>query len=372
MILPFLDLKTPHLALQTALQEAFQRVLQSGWFILGPEVEAFEAEFARYCEVDHCIGVGNGLDALYLVLAAQGIKAGDEVIVPANTFIATWLAVTRCGATPVPVEPCADTWNMDPARIEAAITPRTRAIIPVHLYGQMADMQAIMAIADKHGLLVLEDAAQAQGARCHGRLAGSIGHAGATSFYPGKNLGALGDAGAVMTNDAEMAAKVRRLRNYGSDIKYQHDCIGHNTRLDEMQAAFLRVKLAHLDQYNQERRVLANQYLHGLSEIAAACPDLLLPTVMPWAEPVWHLFVILSPQRNALQQHLQQQGIGSLIHYPIAPHKQACYPQYGQMHLPLSERIASQCLSLPLWPGMQAHQVALVVEEIAAFYRKQS
>nr|WP_315472196.1 DegT/DnrJ/EryC1/StrS family aminotransferase [uncultured Undibacterium sp.] len=368
-MIPFLDLKPCHIALQNELEQAFKRVMQSGWFILGREVETFENEFATYCEVRHCIGVGNGLDALYLVLAAQGIGMGDEVIVPSNTFIATWLAVTRTGAKPVPVEPYADTFNLDPTKIEAAITSRTRAIIPVHLYGQPADMAPIMRIAERHRLFVLEDAAQAQGAQYMGKPTGGLGHAAATSFYPGKNLGALGDAGAVLTNDAELAARIRRLRNYGSDIKYQHQVLGHNTRLDEMQAAFLRVKLKHLEEANQTRRHLACQYQSALEKIAPRCLGLQLPIVPQWAKPVWHLFVILSQQRDDLQRYLLASGIGSMIHYPLPPHLQACYPEYAKHQLPLAQSLAQQCLSLPLWPGMSESAVSQVVNAIGGFYQ---
>ena len=260
MQVPFLDLGRLHQSIRAPLDAAYHRVMDSGWFIMGPELEAFEAEFAQYCEVKHCIGVGNGLEALHLLLRAYGIGPGDEVIVPSNTFIATWLAVTQCGATPVPVEPDVNTHNIDPALIAAAITPRTRAIMPVHLYGQPADMDPINEIAAKHGLIVIEDAAQAQGARYKGRRTGSLGHAAGTSFYPGKNLGALGDGGAVLTSDDAIADKVRQLRNYGSKIKYQHDLAGYNSRLDEMQAAFLRVKLTVLDDWNALRSEIADQY----------------------------------------------------------------------------------------------------------------
>lgn len=370
MMIPFVDLRTPHLALQSEFEHAFKRVLRSGWFILGQEVDHFETEFASYCGVEHCIGVGNGLDALYLVLVAQGIGVGDEVIVPSNTFIATWLAVTKTGAIPVPIEPNVDTYNLEPAGIEAAITSRTRAIIPVHLYGQTADMAPIMQIASKYHLFVLEDAAQAQGSLYHGKHAGNLGHAAATSFYPGKNLGALGDAGAVMTNDAEIAVKIRRLRNYGSDIKYKHDIQGHNSRLDEMQAAFLRVKLNVLDAYNHKRRQLAYQYHQGLDRIASEYPELVRPFVPEWANPVWHLYVILSQQRDALQHHLQVAGIGTMIHYPQPPHRQACYSEFAMHHLPLAEKFANQCLSLPLWPDMMPEQVDAVVGAISAFTKK--
>ena len=293
MIVPFLDLKAPHQELKRDLDAAFTRVLDSGWYILGGELEAFEAEFAEYCGVNYCVGVGNGLDALHLLLIAYGIGRGDEVIVPANTFIATWLAVTYCGASPVPVEPNVDTYNIDPLAIEAAITPRTAAIIPVHLYGQTADMDAINLIASKYGLAVIEDAAQAQGARYRGQPACSLGDAAATSFYPGKNLGALGDGGAVLTKDKAISDKVLRLRNYGSSVKYQHESIGYNSRLDELQAAFLRVKLKQVDRWNKCRREIGSLYTREL----AGC-GLKLPLVPEWANPVWHLYVVQTGQRD--------------------------------------------------------------------------
>lgn len=367
-MIPFLDLKTPNLALQNELEQSFKRVLASGWFILGEEVERFEAEFASYCEAEHCVGVGNGLDALALALSAQGIGVGDEVIVPSNTFIATWLAVTRTGATIVPVEPDARTYNLDPSRIEAAVTSRTRAIIPVHLYGQVADMDAVMRIADKHQLFVLEDAAQAQGALYRGKKAGSMGHAAATSFYPGKNLGALGDAGAVVTSDRELAEKIRRLRNYGSSIKYQHDTLGQNSRLDELQAAFLRVKLKVLDENNRQRQEIARRYHVGFDSLIQRDSNLIRPFVPDWAHPVWHLYVVLSPQRDALQQHLQAAGIGTMIHYPIPPHRQACYPEFAEFSLPIAEKLAQECLSLPMWPGMLDTEVDTVIDAIAGFH----
>ena len=276
---PFLDLRATYLELKDELDAAYARFMNSGWYILGEEVEAFENEYAQYCGVQHCIGVSNGLDALWLMLEAYGVGPGDEVIVPSNTYIATWLAVSRVGATPIPVEPDPLTCNLDPARIEAAISPRTAAILPVHLYGQSADMDPIQAIADRHGLLVLEDGAQAQGARYKGRRVGSLGNAAGISFYPGKNLGAFGDAGAVTTNDAAIADKLRSLRNYGSKRKYYNEVKGYNCRLDGLQAAFLRVKLAKLDEWNDRRRVLASTYIAGLKSVL----DLQLPSAPAWS-----------------------------------------------------------------------------------------
>lgn len=359
---PFLDLGRLHQPIRDQLDAAYHRVMDSGWFIMGPELDAFEAEFAHYCEVKHCIGVGNGLEALHLLLRAYGIGSGDEVIVPSNTFIATWLAVTQCGATPVPVEPNIDTHNIDPALIAGAITARTRAIIPVHLYGQPADMDSINALAEQHGLVVIEDAAQAQGARYKGRRTGSLGHAAATSFYPGKNLGALGDGGAVLTDNDEIASKVRQLRNYGSTVKYKHDVAGYNSRLDEMQAAFLRAKLQVLEDSNARRRQTAAQYSSLLAGV-----DVDLPAVPDYAEPAWHLYVIRTRHRDALKLYLEQQGISTVVHYPIPPHLQACYQDFKASDLPLAEMMAKEVISLPMSPAMQAEDVELVAGAILRF-----
>jgi len=356
--IPFLDLHAAYLELRAELDAAAQRVLASGWYILGAEVEAFEREFAAYCEVEHCIGVGNGLDALHLILRAYGIGPGDEVIVPANTYIATWLAVSYAGAKPVPVEPDARTYNLDPALIEAAITPATKAILPVHLYGQPADMDPINAVAARHGLKVIEDAAQAHGARYKGRRVGGLGDAAGFSFYPGKNLGALGDGGAVVTKDAELAERVRVLRNYGSRVKYHNEVKGFNSRLDELQAALLRVKLPVLDEWNQRRRAAAARYLEEW-----AGSELGLPFVPDWAEPVWHLFVVRHPQRDELQQRLHQAGIGTMIHYPVPPHLQPAYAElgYGVGAFPITEAMHCEVLSLPMGPHLTAAQQQSVV-----------
>ena len=359
---PFLDLGRLHQSIREPLDAAYHRVVDSGWFIMGPELEAFESEFAQYCDAKHCIGVGNGLEALHLLLRAYGIGPGDEVIVPSNTFIATWLAVTECGATPVPVDPNIDTHNIDPALIGNAITSRTRAIIPVHLYGQPADMDPICVLAAKHGLIVIEDAAQAQGARYKGRRAGSLGHAAATSFYPGKNLGALGDGGAVLTNDDAIAERVKQLRNYGSKIKYQHDLVGYNSRLDEMQAAFLRAKLTVLDEWNARRREIATQY----STLLAGA-DMDLPVIPEFAEPVWHLYVIRSKQRNTLKAHLDQHGVSTVIHYPIPPHRQACYQEYKGHNLPIAVMLAEEVLSLPMSSSLEAAEVEHVASSTLRF-----
>lgn len=360
---PFIDFSLLHRELRAPLAEAFDRVMDSGWFIMGPELEAFESEFASYCGVQHCVGVANGLEALHLLLRAYGIGPGDEVIVPSNTFIATWLAVSECGATPVPVEPCNDTYNLDPEGLAAALTPRTRAIIPVHLYGQIADMDPIMAFASEHGLIVIEDAAQAQGARYHGRRAGSLGHAAATSFYPGKNLGALGDGGAVLTNDHAIADRVRLLRNYGSTVKYQHEVAGFNSRLDELQAAFLRVKLARLDAWNERRSAYAQEYSACLAE-----SDVIVPVVPQGHDPVWHLYVIRTAGRDELQRHLTHSGIATVIHYPVPPHRQVCYSAYAAQSLPLAESMANQVLSLPMAPFMEEGAVAHVCEVIKRYF----
>ncbi|NOT14669.1 MAG: DegT/DnrJ/EryC1/StrS family aminotransferase [Methylotenera sp.] len=365
MVVPFLDLSKLHQSIATPLDEAYRKVMNSGWFIMGPELDAFESEFAQYCEVKHCIGVANGLEALHLLLRAYGIGAGDEVIVPSNTFIATWLAVTECGATPVAVEPDVYTHNINPALIGAAITSRTRAIMPVHLYGQPADMDAINAIAEKHGLIVIEDAAQAQGALYKNRRAGALGHAAATSFYPGKNLGALGDGGAVLTNDDAIADKVKQLRNYGSKVKYQHDLAGYNSRLDEMQAAFLRVKLPLLDSWNAHRREIAKLYSELLVEA-----DVVLPVVPENIQPVWHLYVIRTKQRDALKAHLEANGVSTVIHYPIPPHKQACYQDYSTCDLPIAEAFADEVLSLPVSPTMTMDEVKYVAKVIVEFCPK--
>lgn len=361
MSVPFLDLRIRDCELRDEIEAACRRVLDSGWFILGKELEAFETEFAKYCSVRHCIGVGNGLDALQLILRACGITRGDEVIVPSNTFIATWLAVSSCGAIPVAVEPVESTYNLDPARIEAAITRRSKAILAVHLYGQPADMDAVNEIAARHGLKVIEDAAQAHGARYKGKRTGSLGIAAGFSFYPGKNLGAMGDGGAVTTDDDELADRVRVLRNYGSRTKYHNECKGVNSRLDELQAAILRVKLRRLDQWNSRRSEAAAYYTRHLE-----AQGLILPSVPDWAQPVWHLFVVRSSRRDVLQARLKESGIEAAIHYPIAPHLQPAYAELAHLgkRLPLSERLHDEVLSLPMFPSITEEQLKEVVEAI--------
>ena len=378
MKVPFLDLRAAYLELKPEIDAAVARVMDSGWYILGEEVEAFEAEWATYCEARHAVGVANGLDALHLSLRALGVGPGDEVIVPSNTYIATWLAVSQCGATPVPVEPDERTCNIDPNRIEAAITARTKVILPVHLYGQPADLDPILAIARQNGLRVLEDAAQAHGARYQGRRIGAHGDAVAWSFYPGKNLGALGDGGAVTTNDPDIADRIRVLRNYGSRVKYVNEVQGVNSRLDPIQAAVLRVKLKVLDEWNARRKAIATQYLaalsprpagEGLGDRATIPPSppgrgagvraITPPFVPNYADPVWHLFVIRSPQRDALQQQLTNAGIGTMIHYPIPPHLQAAYAELGYQpgDFPIADAMAGEVLSLPIGPQMPTADV---------------
>ena len=365
MRIPFLDLKAIQLERETELLEAARRVLRSGWYILGQEVEAFEQEFAAYCEVEHAVGVANGLDALILSLRGLGIGPGDEVLVPSNTYIATWLAVSHVGAIPVPVEPLPTTCNIDPDRLQAGLTSRTRAVMPVHLYGQPADLDPIICFAREHGLFVVEDAAQAHGARYMGRRIGGHGNAIAWSFYPGKNLGALGDAGAITTNDAALAKKLRTLRNYGSQVKYHNEVIGWNSRLDELQAALLRVKLKYLESGNSRRAQIAHVYQSGLAKVR----DLTLPQVINGVDPVWHLYTIRHPMRDALSRHLAEKGVGTVIHYPIPPHRQPAYVHLGfrQGSLPIAEAIASQLLSLPIGPTMSLEEAALVTKSVEEF-----
>ncbi|MDD5141454.1 MAG: DegT/DnrJ/EryC1/StrS family aminotransferase [Verrucomicrobiales bacterium] len=362
MKVPFLDFVGPYEELKAELDEAYFRFMRSAWYVLGKEVEAFEQEFAAYCGVKHCIGVGNGLEALYLILRAYGIGKGDEVIVPSNTYIATWLAVSYTDAVPVPVECNPRTFNLDPDRIAAAITPKTKAIMPVHLYGQPADMDPINTIARKHGLKVIEDNAQAQGARYKGRRTGSLGDAAGNSFYPGKNLGAYGDAGAVTTDDAALADRIRTLRNYGSKKKYYNEVKGYNSRLDELQAAFLRVKLKKMDAWNDRRRAIAARY----QDVWRGQPSLVTPSVPDWAEPVWHLFVVRHPQRDRLQQTLTEAGIGTMIHYPVPPHLSGAYADGGwsRGNFPIAENLAETVLSLPMGPHLTPELAGNVISEV--------
>jgi dTDP-4-amino-4,6-dideoxygalactose transaminase len=359
---PFLDFVAPYQELKDELDEAYARFMRSAWYVLGKEVEAFEQEFAAFCGVQHCVGVGNGLDALHLILRAYGIGQGDEVIVPSNTYIATWLAVSYAGATPVPVEPNPHTCNLAPERVEAALTPNTKALMPVHLYGQPADMDPLMDIARRRGLKVIEDNAQAQGARYKGRRTGSLGDAAGNSFYPGKNLGAFGEAGAVTTNDPVLAERIRMLRNYGSRKKYFNECQGYNSRLDELQAAFLRVKLKRLDEWNDRRRKVAARYLAKWKDLAG----LTQPFVPEWAEPVWHLFVVRHPKRDTFQQSLARDGLGTLIHYPVPPHLSGAYTggPWKRGTFPIAESLADTVLSLPMGPHLTEEQVDEVVRHV--------
>jgi len=367
LTVPFLDVGAAYRELQPDLDAAIGRVLASGWYILGPEVLAFERAFAASCGAAHVVGVANGLDAMHLVLRAWNIGPGDEVLVPSNTYIATWLAITMTGAEPVPVEPREETCNLDPNRIEAAITPRTRAILPVHLYGQTAEMTAIVSIARRHGLRVLEDAAQAHGARYEGGAAGVLGDAAAWSFYPGKNLGAFGDAGAVMTNDEKTADRVRVLGNYGSRRKYENEVAGYNSRLDPLQAAALAAKLPHLDEWNRRRRRVAERYQAALE----GCPEIKLPGVASGAEPAWHLYVVRTGRRDALQTHLTQAGIGTLIHYPTPPHKSEAYraSRWASASFPIADRLAQQVLSLPIGPHLSDAAQNQVIDAVQEFSR---
>jgi dTDP-4-amino-4,6-dideoxygalactose transaminase len=361
MDIPFLDLHAINLRHRQAYHDALDAVLDSGRVLLGSQTERFEQAFADACETRYCVAVSSGLEALHLSLRAWDIGPGDEVIVPSHTFIATWLAVTQTGATPVPVEPDPATFNIDASCIEAAITPRTRAVVPVHLYGRPSPMGEIMALARGRGLLVLEDAAQAHGARLRGRACGALGDAGAFSFYPGKNLGALGDAGAVTTDDAALADRLRLLRNYGSRVKYQHLEPGFNARIDELQAAFLHERLRFLSQDNAHRTALAQVYLDALDGV----PGLVLPQTDPSCRSSWHLFVIRHSQRDRLAALLAQAGVGTVIHYPVAVHRQPVYAAaLGSVHLPLADRLAAEVLSLPIGPTLGVDSVLHVAQAV--------
>ena len=361
MRIPFLDLAAAYREVQDQLESSVLSSLRSGFYIGGTDVEMFEQEYAVYTKSKYCVGVGNGLDALHLALKALNVLPGDEVIVPSNTYIATWLAVSRCGANPIPVEPCHDTFNIDPGNIERVITSRTKGIIPVHLYGQPCDMDPILLIAQKHGLFILEDGAQAHGARYKGEPIGHHGNAVAWSFYPSKNLGAVGDAGAVTTDNFELAEKIRLLRNYGSRSKYINEIQGVNSRLDPVQAAVLRVKLKVLPKWNDRRTQIAELYSTALEKTG-----LTLPFVPHWADPVWHLYVIRHTSRDKLQNALIQSGIGTLIHYPIPPHLQQAYAEneYIKGQFPISENMADQVLSLPMYPQLNDRDVEEIINVI--------
>jgi dTDP-4-amino-4,6-dideoxygalactose transaminase len=367
MKVPFQDFHQPYAELKEELDAAYLRFMESGWFVLGGETAAFEEEYAAFCGAAHAVGVANGLEALHLALLALGVKPGDEVIVPSNTYIATWLAVTQAGAKPVPVEPDRGTFNIDPEKIEAAISRRTKAILAVNLYGQPCDYDQIRKMADDHGLHFAIDNAQAQGARYKGRSVGGLADIECHSFYPSKNLGAYGEAGAVTTNDPDLAEKIKVLRNYGSRVRYHNEVVGFNSRIDELQAAFLRVKLRHLDEWNSRRARVAGTYLEGLADNES----LILPRVPDWADPVWHLFVIRHPRRDALQQHLTERGVASLIHYPIPPHRSGAYSVESGNHswpdLPIAESLAEEILSLPIGPHLREEQLSAVCNAVREF-----
>ena len=366
MAIPFLDLKTINAQMQEEIEQAALRVLRSGWYILGEELQNFEKQFAQWCGVEHVIGVANGLDALTLTLRAWKelglIKEGDEVIVPANTYIASILAITENRLKPVLVEPDTITFNIDINKIEAVITSKTRVILPVHLYGRLVDMPALLKLAKQYDLLVLEDAAQAHGAALEGKKAGAWGNAAGFSFYPGKNLGALGDAGAITTNNLELANVLRALRNYGSHKKYHNQYQGVNSRLDEIQAAILAVKLKYLDMQTRQRQAIASAYQQYIAN-----PDIVLPHAGVEQQHVWHLFVIKSDKRQQLQAYLHSHGIETGIHYPIAPHQQPAYACFKHMSLPISEKLHQQVLSLPIWPNMTQQQIECVVSVCQEF-----
>jgi dTDP-4-amino-4,6-dideoxygalactose transaminase len=365
--IPFLNFEPMHKLIRSEIMQSFQDVYDANWFVMGKKLEAFEKEYAAFNDTKFSIGVSNGLDALHLALKALNVTKGDEVIVPSNTYIATALAASYVGATPVFVEPDQNTYNINPANIEAAITSKTKVIMPVHLYGQACDMDAIMTIAKKHNLFVVEDNAQAHGATFNDKITGSFGNANGTSFYPGKNLGALGDAGAVTTNDETIAKKIAMLRNYGSEKKYHNEEIGFNMRLDEVQAGFLSVKLKHLNEWTKQRKEIAKQYNEALKNVS----DLVLPSVHANATHVYHLYVIKTKNRDGLQKHLSENGIGTLIHYPIPPHLQKAYQSLGfkKGSFPIAEELADNCLSLPIWPGMTLDQVNTVAENIKKAFK---
>ena len=361
-VIPFLDINASHEELKEELYDAFARVIDSGWYVMGSELEAFESEFAKYCGSHHCIGVGNGLDALEIILKGYEIGSGDEVIVPGHTFIATWMAVSNIGAKPIPVDVIEHTCNINHALIEAAITEKTKAIIAVHLYGQPADMDKINTIAKRYGLKVIEDAAQAHGACYSKRRVGSLGDAAAFSFYPGKNLGALGDGGCITTNDEALASKIKVMRNYGASIKYKHDTSGRNSRLDEMQAAFLRVKLKRLDEWNNRRRKIALEYIKAFDQ---RIPSLFVPQVLKDTEPAWHLFVVRVKNRDGVMEKLKILGVSTLIHYPNHIPESGAYRGTVKRELPVAKNLTTTVLSLPIGPHMSSVQVGAVVSAMS-------
>ena len=361
-MIPFLDLRAINERHRMAIDAAIKNVLDSGWYIQGKRNEQFSQNFAAYCGARYAVGVANGLDALCLIVKAFGFGPGDEIIVPANTFIASILAITQAGCSPVLVEPDPGTFNINPELIEAAITPRTKAIMPVHLYGQLAAMDAITALADKYSLKIIEDAAQAHGAVLQGKKSGNWGDAAGFSFYPGKNLGALGDGGAITTNDPDLFQRIRALANYGSKLKYVHECKGVNSRLDEVQAAILDVKLVFLDADNAHRRIIARYYRENINNRLVT-----LPQVADESAHVWHLFVIRCPKRDALQQYLLDHGIQTLVHYPTPPHKQGAYAEWAGRSYPVSEALHAEVLSLPISPVLSYNDATTIVEVLNAY-----
>ncbi|HID97512.1 MAG TPA: DegT/DnrJ/EryC1/StrS family aminotransferase [Thermodesulfobacteriaceae bacterium] len=351
-MISFFDLKKINGRFRDEICHAVQKVVESGWYIIGEELQAFEREFASYCQTRYCLGVNSGLDALSLIIRGYGFSQGDEIIVPANTFIASFLSISENGCVPVPVDPDPDSLNISYRNISEAITPRTRAVMAVHLYGLPCDMDPICRLAEEHGLKVIEDAAQAHGAKYKGRMAGSLGHAAAYSFYPGKNLGTLGDGGAVVTDDETLAGNIVQLRNYGSKRKYFHESKGINSRLDEIQAAVLRVKLRHLDEDNEKRRRIAGRYMQKIKN-----PHIRLPFTTEKSEQVWHQFVIRCRNRDGLAEYLKKNGIETMIHYPVVPHRQKAYCELWDLTLPVAEKASSEILSLPMSPVLEAGEV---------------
>jgi dTDP-4-amino-4,6-dideoxygalactose transaminase len=364
--IPFLSLESQHSAIRREMMDAIEKVVDGNSFILGKELTAFENQYAAYHHVPYCVGVANGLDAIYLSLKALGLKNGDEVLVPSNAYIAAWLAVAMCGATIVPIEPDISTYNIDVAKMEAAITKRTKCIIPVHLFGQACQMDELMALAKKYSLYVIEDNAQAHGAAYKMKKTGSFGHVNATSFYPTKNLGAMGDGGAVTTSEKRFYDQICALRNYGSSHKYSNEVVGVNSRLDEMQASILSVKLKYLDTWIAQRRSIAQMYLTELQGLG-----LILPSSAPGSTHVYHIFAVRTAQRDKLQEHLLSKGIHTLIHYPIPPHLQKAFSHLGYKKgdFPISEKLADSSLSLPIWPGLQKGQIEFICESVSGFFR---
>ena len=367
MRVPFLDLRVTNKPFENEYFDAFKKFLDTGWYVLGDGLKNFEHDYAKFNNTKYCVGVGNGLDALVLSLKALGIDRGDEVIVPSNTYIATWLAVVATGATPIPVEPKEQTFNIDPDLIEEKITHKTKAIIPVHLFGQICEMDEILNIAKKYNLFIVEDNAQAQGAKFKNKISGSFGDVNATSFYPGKNLGALGDGGAITTDNKVIAEKISILRNYGSGVKYHNEIIGTNSRLDELQALFLSIKLRKLEHDNFNRIKAANNYNYLLSGVG----DLKIPTITENSSSVYHLYVIRTDKRDKLVRFLSENGVGTLIHYPIPPHLQNAFKSFGYKvgDFPIAEKMADTSLSIPLWPGISKDEINLVADTIKEFFR---